>query len=74
MSDIQMSRSILDDNGPLVTEPANEEQDMKVKDEILQSASEDEDKDIQSPTPPNEPAKTYLQGNQNTSQAENPLV
>ena len=52
MSDTETSQSILDNNGLLITEPANEEPDQEVEDELLQSASEDEDKDIQSPTPP----------------------
>ena len=56
MSDTETSQSIFDNNGLLITEPANEEPDHEVEDELLQSASEDEDKDIQSPTPPNEPA------------------
>ena len=55
MSDTETSQSILDNKGLLITEPANEEPDQEVEDELLQSASEDEDKDIQSPTPPNEP-------------------
>ena len=52
MSDTETSQSILDNNGLLITEPANEEPDREVEDELLQSASEDEDKDIQSPIPP----------------------
>ena len=56
MSNTETSQSILDNNGLLITEPVNEEPDQEVEDELLQSASEDEDKDIQSPTPPNEPA------------------
>ena len=45
-----MSRSILDGNGLLETEPANKEPDQRVEEELLKSSSEDEDKDIQSPT------------------------
>ena len=55
MSNTETSQSILDNNGLLITEPANKEPDQEVEDELLQSASEDEDKDIQSPTPPTEP-------------------
>ena len=73
MSDTETSQSILDNNGLLITEPANEEPDQEVEDELLQSASEDEDKDIQSPTPPNE-QRTDLRRNQNKSQAENALL
>ena len=49
MSDTEMSRSILDGIGLLETEPANEEPDQGVEEELLQSSSEGEDKDIQSP-------------------------
>ena len=42
-----MSPSILDCNGLLVTEKANKEPDQKVEDELLQSASEEKDKDNQ---------------------------
>ena len=73
MSDTETSQSILDNNGLLITEPANEEPDQEVEDELLQSASEDEDKDIQYPTPPNE-QRTDLRRNQNKSQAENALL
>ena len=73
MSDTETSQSILDNNGLLITEPANEEPDQEVEDELLQSASEDEDKDIPSPTPPNE-QRTDLRRNQNKSQAENALL
>ena len=54
MCDTEMSPSILDCNGLLVTEKANKEPDQKVEDELLQSASEDEDKDNQPPIPLNE--------------------
>ena len=73
MSDTETSQSILDNNGLLITKPANKEPDQEVKDELLQSVSEDEDKDIQSPTPPNEPANR-LTRSQNKSQAENALL
>ena len=55
MSDTETSQSILDNNGLLITEPANEEPDQEVEHKLLQSASEDEDKDIHTPTPPNKP-------------------
>ena len=74
MSDTETSQSILDNNGLLITEPANEEQDQEVEDELLQSASEDEDKDIQSPTPPNEPANRLTKKSEQKSSRKRPFV
>ena len=54
MSDPEMSPSILDCNGLLVTEKANNQPDQKVEDQLLQSSSEDEDKDRQPPIALNE--------------------
>ena len=74
MGDTETSQSILDNNGLLITEPANEEPDQEVEDELLQSASEDEDKDIQSPTPPNEPANRLAKKSGQKSSRKRPLV
>ena len=49
-----MSPSILDCNSLLITEKANHEPDRKVEDQLLQSVSEDEDKDRQPSIPLNE--------------------
>ena len=73
MSDTETSQSILDNNGLLITEPANEEPDQEVEDELLQSASEDEDKDIQSPTPPNEPGNRLTKKSEQKSSRKRPL-
>ena len=54
MSDTEISPSILDCNGLLVTEKENKEPDQKVENKLLQSASEDEDNDNQPPIPLNE--------------------
>lgn len=54
MSDTERSPSILDCNGLLVNEKAKKEPDQKVEDKLLQSTSEDEDKDDQPPIPLNE--------------------
>ena len=69
MSDTETSQSILDNNGLLITEP-----DQEVEDELLQSASEDEDKDIQSPTPPNEPANRLTKKSEQKSSRKRPFV
>ena len=74
MSDTETSQSILDNNSLLMTEPANEEPDQKVKDELLQSVSEDEDKDIQSPTPPNESANRLTKKSEQKSSRKHPFV
>ena len=74
MSDTETSQSILDNNGLLITELANEEPDQEVEDELLQSASEDEDKDIQSPTPPNEPANRLAKKSGQKSSRKRPFV
>ena len=74
MSDTETSQSILDNNGLLITKPANEEPDQEVEDELLQSMSEDEDKDIQSPTPPNEPANRLTKKSEQKSSRKRPFV
>ena len=74
MSDTETSQSILDNNGLLITELANEEPDQEVEDELLQSALEDEDKDIQSPTPPNEPANRLAKKSGQKSSRKRPFV
>ena len=74
MSDTETSQSILDNNGLLITKPANKEPDQEVEDELLQSVSEDEDKDIQSPTPPNEPAKRLTKKSEEKSSKKRPFV
>ena len=74
MSDTETSQSILDNNGLFITEPANEEPDHEVEDELLQSGSEDEDTDIQSPTPPNEPANRLTKKSEQKSSRKPPFV
>ena len=74
MSDTEMSASILDCNGLLVTEQANKEPDQKVEDELLQSASEDEDKDNQAPTPLNELAYKRTKKSEQKSSRKRPYV
>ena len=74
MGDTETSQSILDNNGLLITELANEEPDQEVEDELLQSASEDEDKDIQSPTPPNEPANRLAKKSGQKASRKRPFV
>ena len=74
MSDTETSQSILDNNGLLITEPVDEDPDQEVEDELLQSASEDEDKDIQSPTPPNEPANRLTKKSEQKSSRKCPFV
>ena len=74
MSDTEMSASILDCNGLLVTERANKEPDQKVEDELLQSASEDEDKDNQAPTPLNELAYKRTKKSEQKSSRKRPYV
>ena len=74
MSDTETSQSILDNNGLLITEPANEEPDQEVEDELLQSVSEEEDKDIQSPTPLNEPANRLTKKSEQKSSRKRPFA
>ena len=74
MSDTEMSPSIVDCNGLLVTEQANKEPDQKVEDELLQSASEDEDKDNQPPTPLNELAYKRTKKSEQKSNRKRPYV
>ena len=74
MSDTEMSPSILDCNGLLVTEQANKEPAQKVEDELLQSASEDEDKDNQPPTPLNELAYKRTKKSEQKSSRKRPYV
>ena len=74
MSNTETFQSILDNNGLFITEPANEEPDHEVEDELLQSASEDEDTDIQSPTPPNEPANRLTKKSEQKSSRKRPFV
>ena len=74
MSDTETSQSILDNNGLLITKPANKEPDQEVEDELLQSVSEDKDKDIQSPTPPNETANRLTKKSEQKSSRKRPFA
>ena len=74
MSDTETSQSILDNNGLLITKAANKEPDQEVEDELLQSVSEDEDKDIQSPTPLNETANRLTKKSEQKSSRKRPFA
>ena len=73
MSDTETSQSILDNNGLLITEPANEEPDQEVEDELLESRQKTKIR-IFNLQPHRTSQRTDLRRNQNKSQAENALL